>query len=115
MESKKQLVLKNQGQDRNKDADVENGLEDTGRGKGKLGRSERVTWTYIHLSLIHISEPTRQAEISYAVFCLKKSVIIKKNGSEEPWGRRGIKTQTYYRTDLRIWEGGRVSCDKVRE
>src|SRR5674476_1465883 len=23
-----------------------------------------------HLSLIHISEPTRQAEISYAVFCL---------------------------------------------
>eukprot|EP00828_Plagiopyla_frontata_P004745 TRINITY_DN11790_c0_g1_i1.p1 TRINITY_DN11790_c0_g1~~TRINITY_DN11790_c0_g1_i1.p1 ORF type:complete len:372 (+),score=69.52 TRINITY_DN11790_c0_g1_i1:170-1285(+) len=29
----------------------------------------------IRLSLIHISEPTRQAEISYAVFCLKK----KKN------------------------------------
>src|SRR5674476_879489 len=27
---------------------------------------------YISLSLIHISEPTRQAEISYAVFCLKK-------------------------------------------
>src|SRR5674476_353623 len=26
----------------------------------------------IFLSLIHISEPTRQAEISYAVFCLKK-------------------------------------------
>src|SRR5678809_1740969 len=25
-----------------------------------------------HVSLIHISEPTRQAEISYAVFCLKK-------------------------------------------
>ena len=36
------------GQDRNKDADVENGLEDTGWGKGKLGRSERVAWTYIH-------------------------------------------------------------------
>ena len=33
---------------RNKDADVENGLEDMGRGKGKLGRSERVAWTYIH-------------------------------------------------------------------
>ena len=32
--------------------------------------------TALHaLSLIHISEPTRQAEISYAVFCLKK----KKN------------------------------------
>src|SRR5665213_4289168 len=25
----------------------------------------------LQLSLIHISEPTRQAEISYAVFCLK--------------------------------------------
>ena len=28
--------------------------------------------TTLVLSLIHISEPTRQAEISYAVFCLKK-------------------------------------------
>src|SRR5678809_1692199 len=28
----------------------------------------------LHLSLIHISEPTRQAEISYAVFCLKKKI-----------------------------------------
>ena len=37
--------------DRNKDADVENGLEDTGRGKGKLGRSERVAWTYIHYQM----------------------------------------------------------------
>ena len=27
--------------DRNKDADIENGLEDTGKGKGKLGLSER--------------------------------------------------------------------------
>src|SRR5678809_77628 len=27
---------------------------------------------FAKLSLIHISEPTRQAEISYAVFCLKK-------------------------------------------
>ena len=34
-----------------KDADVENGLEDTGRGKGKLGRSERVAWTYIHYEM----------------------------------------------------------------
>src|SRR5665647_3881242 len=29
----------------------------------------------LHLSLIHISEPTRRTPISYAVFCLKK----KKN------------------------------------
>ena len=34
----------------------------------------------IHLSLIHISEPTRQAEISYAVFCLKKK---KKNKDKQ--------------------------------
>ena len=33
------------------------------------------------LSLIHISEPTRQAEISYAVFCLKK----KKTKRRNPW------------------------------
>ena len=42
------MVMKNLGQDTNKDADIENGLEDTGRGKGKLGQSERVAWTYIH-------------------------------------------------------------------
>ena len=32
--------------------------------------------SFLHLSLIHISEPTRQAEISYAVFCLKKKTPI---------------------------------------
>ena len=36
---------------RNKDSDIENGLEDTGRGKGKLGKSERVAWTYIHYQM----------------------------------------------------------------
>ena len=45
------MVLKNLGQDRNKDADVENRIEDTGRGKGKLGRSERVALTYIHYQM----------------------------------------------------------------
>ena len=55
MESKKEkkMVIKNLGvQDGNKDADLlENGLEDTGRGKGKLGQSERVAWTYIHYQM----------------------------------------------------------------
>ena len=46
METKKTKVIMKQ--DRNKDTDIENGLGDTGRGKGKLGRSERVAWTYIH-------------------------------------------------------------------
>ncbi len=35
------------------------------------------------LSLIHISEPTRQAEISYAVFCLKKKKKKKKRKEKE--------------------------------
>ena len=37
---------------------------------GETERQEREE--KMELSLIHISEPTRQAEISYAVFCLKK-------------------------------------------
>ena len=41
--------MKNLGARWNKDADLlENGPEDTGRGKGKLGRSERVAWTNIY-------------------------------------------------------------------
>src|SRR5660397_215596 len=31
-----------------------------------------VSTRFIHLALIHISEPTRLRRISYAVFCLKK-------------------------------------------
>eukprot|EP00826_Nyctotherus_ovalis_P060016 TRINITY_DN8392_c0_g1_i3.p1 TRINITY_DN8392_c0_g1~~TRINITY_DN8392_c0_g1_i3.p1 ORF type:complete len:145 (-),score=49.79 TRINITY_DN8392_c0_g1_i3:31-465(-) len=38
----------------------------------------RTNNTIKNLSLIHISEPTRQAEISYAVFCLKKKKKKKK-------------------------------------
>ena len=37
----------------------------------------------LNLSLIHISEPTRQAEISYAVFCLKKKKKKKKKASSK--------------------------------
>ncbi len=33
--------------------------------------------TPVVLSLIHISEPTRLALISYAVFCLKKKTSVK--------------------------------------
>ena len=39
----------------------------------------------------------------------------KKNVHEEPRGKMEIKTKTYYRMDLRIRGGGRVSWDKVRE
>ncbi|WP_460379505.1 hypothetical protein, partial [Staphylococcus aureus] len=34
--------------------------------------SSKYCLLYFMLSLIHISEPTRHAQISYAVFCLKK-------------------------------------------
>ena len=43
----------------------------------------------LELSLIHISEPTRQAEISYAVFCLKK----KKKSTKKEYEIRS-KTNT---------------------
>ena len=49
MKERKENGQKNLGQDRNKDADLlGNGLEDMGGGKGKLGQSGRVAWTYIH-------------------------------------------------------------------
>src|SRR5665213_2433318 len=35
-----------------------------------LARETEAARHFVVLSLIHISEPTRQAEISYAVFCL---------------------------------------------
>ena len=42
-------------QEGNKDTDIlENGLEDTGRGKGKLGQSERVAWTNIQIGRAHV-------------------------------------------------------------
>ena len=47
METKKKKKGSEEPRGRRK-KDVENGLEDMGRGKGKLGRSERVAWTYIH-------------------------------------------------------------------
>ena len=33
-----------------------------------------LTSSFLSLSLIHISEPTRRRGISYAVFCLKKKI-----------------------------------------
>ena len=46
----------------------------TKRRKKQVTEAFNIAWPKMRqgLSLIHISEPTRQAEISYAVFCLKK-------------------------------------------
>src|SRR5665213_69091 len=38
--------------------------------RGDKKQVHDLSMSYLMLSLIHISEPTRQAEISYAVFCL---------------------------------------------
>ena len=38
----------------------------------------------------------------------------KKKGSDEPMGRKGVKTQTES-MDLRTRGGGRVSWDEVKE
>ncbi|GAB5804835.1 hypothetical protein JMUB7527_28710 [Staphylococcus aureus] len=38
----------------------------------KLLTASIIACSVVMLSLIHISEPTRHAQISYAVFCLKK-------------------------------------------
>ena len=48
MKKKKKGSEELRGRTEIKDTDIENGLEDMGRGKGKLGRSERGAWTYIH-------------------------------------------------------------------
>ena len=44
----------------------------TERDRERDRQRDRQTDTDRELSLIHISEPTRQTSISYAVFCLKK-------------------------------------------
>ena len=41
-------------------------------------QSSEINYADLHLSLIHISEPTRLLSISYAVFCLKKKTKNKK-------------------------------------
>ena len=47
------------------------------------------------LSLIHISEPTRQAEISYAVFCLKKKKKKKEITRKEERKRKKHEDQAH--------------------
>src|SRR5674476_1179247 len=64
------------------------------------------------LSLIHISEPTRQAEISYAVFCLKnkpqtpRSTPLYSSAASDVYKRQGLgsspaRRPTAARNDLR--------------
>ena len=48
---KKKCFWRTYGLDRNRGTDIENGLEDTGKGNGNLGRSERVACTYMHYQM----------------------------------------------------------------
>ena len=51
----------------------------------------------MHLSLIHISEPTRRTPISYAVFCLKKKKEKKgKKKKSIQLSHLGVPTQQRY-------------------
>ena len=51
---------------------IDNSITVVDNGRGIPTEEMDVDGERLSLSLIHISEPTRQAEISYAVFCLKK-------------------------------------------
>ena len=69
------------------DADIENGLEDMGRGKGKLGRSERVAWTYIHYQMLAGS--SRIAQGDQLVLCDHLEGWDREGGRrkrDEIWG-----------------------------
>ena len=50
------------------------------------------------LTLIHISEPTRQEENTYAVYCSKKKIkskkTIKQNDNQQFWIQNTKKTET---------------------
>ena len=61
-------------------------------------------------------ESVIQSEVSQRnKYCMLTHIYgIFKNGTDEPSGRAGIKTQTY-RTDLRTWGGGWESWDEMRE
>ena len=57
----------------------------------------RTESTHSHLSLIHISEPTRLLSISYAVFCLKKKKKKKnKKKKKKKKKKRKEKKEKYY-------------------
>ena len=72
------------------------------------------------LSLIHISEPTRQAEISYAVFCLKKTglyqdirVAVNLFEDSHTTTNRTPLDQTYIDVASYYKDGEGISCEDV--
>ena len=60
-----------------------------------------------------LSKSEREKQIQYANTYIWN--LRENKGHEEPSGKMGIKTETYLRMDLRIWGGGGVRCDRVRE
>ena len=57
---------------------------------------------YFKLSLIHISEPTRQEAISYAVFCLKKIFLMIRRPPRSTQGVSSAASDVYKRQVLLV-------------
>ena len=65
-----------------------------------------------HLSLIHISEPTRRTPISYAVFCLKKIFLMIRRPPRSTLSSSSAASDVYkrqwkYHSLARIQNGAR--------
>ena len=71
---------------------------------------------WMDLETVIQSEVSQKEKNKYCMLTYIWNFKKEKNKrSEELRGKSGIKMQTYYRMDLRICGGGRVSWDKVRE
>ena len=60
-----------------------------------------VSKVYPHLSLIHISEPTRRTPISYAVFCLKKKKLLLETKKKKQISAPTKETTTNIQAETR--------------
>src|SRR5674476_1348943 len=72
------------------------------------------------LSLIHISEPTRQAEISYAVFCLKRlpprSTPLYSAAASDLYKRQQLLAAyagNGHKAAIQLGQGGHIAPESV--
>ena len=79
----------------------------------KRNKIELFVVRWMDLESVIQSEVSQKEKNKYHMLTHTYGIQREKNGSVEPRGRRGIKTQTQ-RMDLRTLGGGRVRWDKVR-